>query len=95
MIVSAPTSQDCLRFSAFRQTGPVGGSVYGFARSFRCAQTFGLNIPAQNLRHILSALVANLRFDASQSPYPGRQNVVNKRNVRRHLFEYFCKLFKK
>jgi hypothetical protein len=32
---------------------PVGGSGYGFARSFRYAQTFGLNIPTANLRHSL------------------------------------------
>jgi hypothetical protein len=35
---------------------PVDGSGYDFAGSFRYAQTFGLNIPTQNLRHILSAL---------------------------------------
>jgi hypothetical protein len=53
-------------FTLFRpagQTGPVGGSGYGFARSF------ALLIPTQNLRHILSALVF-----AAQSPYPGHQN---------------------
>jgi hypothetical protein len=49
---------------------PVGGSGYGFARSIASL------IPTQNLRHILAALVF-----ASQSPYPGRQNVVNSRNV--------------
>jgi hypothetical protein len=31
-------------------TGPVGGSGYVLARSFRCAQTFGLNIPTPKLR---------------------------------------------
>jgi hypothetical protein len=35
---------------------PVGGSAYGFARSFRYTQTFGLNIPTPLLRHSLSAL---------------------------------------
>jgi hypothetical protein len=54
---------------------PVGGSGYGFARSIASL------IPTQNLCHILSALVF-----ASQSPYPGRQNVVNSRNVRRNNF---------
>jgi hypothetical protein len=35
---------------------PVGGSASATARSFRCAQTFGLNIPALLLRHSLPAL---------------------------------------
>jgi hypothetical protein len=52
---------------------PVGGSGYGFARSIASL------IPTQNLRHILAALVF-----ATQSPYPGRQNVVNSRNVMRN-----------
>jgi hypothetical protein len=52
---------------------PVGGSAYGFARSFATL------IPTQNLRHSLSALVF-----ATQSPYSGRQTVVNSRNVMRH-----------
>jgi hypothetical protein len=50
------------------QTGPVGGSGYGFARSFRCVRTFGLDIPTLLLRHSLPALVF-----AAQSPYSGRQ----------------------
>jgi large exoprotein involved in heme utilization and adhesion len=52
---------------------PVGGSGYGFARSIASL------IPTQNLRHILPALVF-----ATQSPYSGRQNVVNSRNVMRN-----------
>jgi hypothetical protein len=51
----------------------------------RYAQTFGLNIPTPLLRHILPALVADLRSDASQSPYPGRQTVANSRNVMRNF----------
>jgi hypothetical protein len=38
-----------------------------------------LLIPTPKLRHILPALVF-----ASQSPYPGWQNVVNSRNVMRN-----------
>jgi hypothetical protein len=40
------------------QTGPVSGSASTTARSFRFAQTFGLNIPTPLFRHILPALVA-------------------------------------
>ncbi|MDR1905067.1 MAG: hypothetical protein LBQ88_22655, partial [Treponema sp.] len=35
---------------------------------------FGLKIPTPLLSHILPALPANLRFDASQSPYSDWQN---------------------
>jgi hypothetical protein len=62
-------------------TPPVGGSGYGLPRSIASL------IPTVNFRHILSALVAYLRYDAAQSPYPGRQNVVNSRNVMRNFFE--------
>jgi hypothetical protein len=55
---------------------PVGGSGSGFARSIATL------IPTQNLRHILSALVF-----ATQSPYTGRQNVVNSRNVKRNTIQ--------
>jgi hypothetical protein len=40
------------------------------------ARSFALLIPTPKLRHISPALVF-----ASQSPYPGWQNVVNSRNV--------------
>jgi hypothetical protein len=49
---------------------PLGGSGSVLARSFASI------IPTPKLRHILPALVF-----ASQSPYPGWQNVVNSRNV--------------
>jgi hypothetical protein len=63
---------------------PLGSSGYGFARSIASF------IPAQNLRYILSALVAYLRYDASanmppQSPYSGWQNVIYSRNVMRNI----------
>jgi hypothetical protein len=38
-------------------SSPVGGSGFRSPRSFRCAQTFGLNIPTPLFRHILPALV--------------------------------------
>jgi hypothetical protein len=57
------------------------------ARSFRFAQTFGLNIPTPHSTHIFAALVF-----ASQSPYSGRQNPLMtrkrlrySRNVMRNL----------
>jgi hypothetical protein len=53
------------------------------AKPFRYAQTFGLNIPTPHSTHILSALVF-----ASQSPYPGRQNVIYSRNVMRHTLDF-------
>jgi hypothetical protein len=59
---------------------PVGGSGYGFARSIATL------IPTQNLRHSLSALVF-----ATQSPYSGRQTVVNSRSVRRNKNWKFLK----
>jgi hypothetical protein len=61
----------------------------GFARSFRYAQTFGLNISTPASTRIFAALVANLRFDASQSPYSGWQNVVNCWNVMRNVLKIF------
>jgi hypothetical protein len=57
------------------QTGPVGGSGFRSPRS--------VAPPTAHSTHILPALVAYLRYDASQSPYRGWQNVVNSRNVRR------------
>jgi hypothetical protein len=63
---------------------PYGGSGYGFARSIASL------IPTQNLHHILPALAF-----ATQSPYPGCQNVVNSRNVMRHFVEIFLKRLQK
>jgi hypothetical protein len=63
---------------------PVGGS------GFRSARSIATLIPTPHSTHILSALVF-----AAQSPYPGRQNVVNSRNVMRNAPKNFMKLFKK
>jgi hypothetical protein len=51
-----------------------GGSGFRFARSFASL------IPTQTSTHILPALVF-----ATQSPYPGWQNVVNSRKVMRNF----------
>jgi hypothetical protein len=63
---------------------PVGGSGYGFARSIASL------IPTQNLRHILPALAF-----ATQSPYPGWQNVVYSRALYDIWAEICWKIMKK
>jgi hypothetical protein len=45
-----------------------------------CANFIGAHSHA-SLRHVLPALVAYLRYDASQSPYPGCQNIENIRQA--------------
>jgi hypothetical protein len=64
-------------------SGPVGPSASATARSIATL------IPTPLLRHSLSALVF-----ATQSPYSGRQTVVNSRNVIRHCRKMVKKIFK-
>jgi hypothetical protein len=68
------------KFTLKMLQAPVGDSGFRSPRSFRYAQTFGLNIPTAKLRHIFAALVF-----ATQSPYPGCQTVVNVRLTNPYL----------
>jgi hypothetical protein len=58
---------------------PVYASGAKAPSGYVLARSFASLIPTPKLRHILPALVF-----ASQSPYSGRQNVVNSRNVMRN-----------
>ena len=57
---------------------PVGGLGLNSARSVACG-----SFP-RRIAEWMPALAAYLGYDAAQSPYTGRQNVVNSRNVIRN-----------
>jgi hypothetical protein len=57
---------------------PYGGS------GFRSPRSVASLLPTAHYTHILSAMVF-----ATQSPYPGGQNVVNSRNVMCHFGKFF------